>query len=191
MLFLITWASRGLWEELKHQLEEKWHEVIWTYKQTLVEWLYQLDLTSEQSVSDFVQKIQEGYGQIDYLVNNGAVMMRGKKPEEYSWSEIEEQVQTNIVWTLFLTSQLLPIIQKGVVNICSKVVKRPIKWSLPYIMTKHAMQWMHETLKFEYPEMDHHIFYPGRMMTDMGWGEGEDVSVVARGIVDWFLTWEQ
>lgn len=183
MLFLITWTSQWLWKELKKQLEEKWHTVIGTYRKRIVDWLHPLDLTSQQSVDIFVKYIRDTYGQIDYLINNAAVMMRGQKIPDQSRDDINNQVQTNITGTIYLTAQLLPIITTWVVNICSKVVQRIIAWSSTYIATKHGLDGFTESLKLEYPDLDIRAVYPGRIATEMGGGKGEDVSDVAKGIV--------
>lgn len=84
-----------------------------------------LDLMDTQSINSFVQQIKSSLGQVDTLLNNAGVSLRG---DQYSETEVAiTNVTTNYINTRYITDQFLALdlIKKSgkIVVICSSTCK--------------------------------------------------------------------
>ncbi|KAI1506341.1 hypothetical protein F5X99DRAFT_363893 [Biscogniauxia marginata] len=75
----------------------------------------QLDLTSDESISAAVERIDEEYGRLDVLVNNAAVNLEFKRDNTgLSTRELFTQtLQANLVGPAILTDLCLPLLERA------------------------------------------------------------------------------
>lgn len=191
---LITWASWWIWSELAKLAKENGYEVIGSYfendaiakvmEENYKIPMYQLDLSDESSIDIFVAKLNADKRNIDFLINNAATMIRDQNIESQSFDEIQYQIDTNLVWPLYLTSSLVYKITSWIINISTKLIKQPKIGSTPYIVSKAGMELFTKTLALEYPELDSFTVCPRKTNTQMGDYEGDDPKLVAKIILD-------
>lgn len=83
--------------------------------------LIRLDLTQESSLSECIQHIRQTYGTIDFLVNCAGIKRDGAL-DTLSREDIKEVIQVNLLNTILLTRECLPMIKESkgrIVNIAS------------------------------------------------------------------------
>lgn len=112
-----------------------------------------LDVTDEQSVTDFVDEIKKRFGRIDVLVNNagGAV---GLNPVEHARDdEWVTMWKTNVLGLMWMTRACLPLLRKSkhghIVNIGSVAGFETYKGGAGYTAVKHAVRAISRTLRLE------------------------------------------
>lgn len=121
-------------------------------KQNLDLKVEQLDITDPDSVKDALDRIVESAGRIDVLVNNAGYASVGSL-EDLSMKEIEDQIDTNLLGTIRVTQQVLPVMraQKSgvIVNVSSVVGRVTFPFFSAYIATKFAVEGLSESLAHE------------------------------------------
>lgn len=194
---LITGASRGIGEATATLFLEKGATVILTYavskehgekvhaaclqKGTCS--LHQLDLRNDHSITSFVDVVKKKYEHIDILVNNaGAIVWKMLKDQ--SFEEIEKQLVTNLVGTIKLTKELLPLLHKEgmIINIASGAGKSAHKTLAPYCASKFGLRGFTQTLALEIPQKVFSV-NPGMTKTRMTDFKGVPVETVAQVII--------
>jgi NAD(P)-dependent dehydrogenase (short-subunit alcohol dehydrogenase family) len=70
----------------------------------------QLDITDIDSIKDFMGRIGESVGRINVLVNNAGCALIGSL-EDLSIKEIQDQLNTNLLGTIHVTQQVLPVMR--------------------------------------------------------------------------------
>lgn len=191
---LITWASWGIWSELTLLAKQKGYTVIWTYYKDITSAdnlaqhkdiiLLPLDLQKKESIDIFVHNVRKQYGTIDFLVNNSAVMVRLQNIEQQSYEDIYNQIHTNLIWPMYLTGKLIPIISEWIINIASKLIKHPIMWSSPYISSKSWLDVFTKTLLLEHPHLYTYTVCPRLTNTKMWFSHGDNPRDVAKIIMN-------
>lgn len=108
----------------------------------------QLDVTDLDSIKDFMARV----GRIDILVNNAGYFLMGAL-EDLSIKEIQDQLDTNLLGTIRVTQQVLPLMRAQgsgtIVNISSGVGRFGMPSMSAYVATKFAMEGLSESLAYE------------------------------------------
>lgn len=123
-----------------------------------------LDVTSRDSVQDFVRLAAERFGKLDVIVNNAGIMplspLDALKVEEW-----ERMVDVNIKGVLYGIAAALPVFeQQGyghVINTSSIAAYRAIPTAAVYCATKAAVNFITEGLRQESPYLRSTIISPG------------------------------
>ena len=112
----------------------------------------QLDVTDLDSIRDFMTRLRRLAGRIDILVNNAGYVLMGSL-EELSIKEIQDQLDTNLLGTIRVTQQVLPIMRAQmsgiIVNISSGVGRFGLPGMSAYVSTKFALEGLSESLAYE------------------------------------------
>jgi NAD(P)-dependent dehydrogenase (short-subunit alcohol dehydrogenase family) len=112
----------------------------------------QLDVTEFNSIKDFMTRIGESAGRIDILVNNAGYFLIGSL-EDLSMKEIQDQLDINLLGTIQVTQQVLPVMRAQgngvIVNISSGVGRFGLPGMSAYVATKFALEGLSESLAYE------------------------------------------
>ncbi|HJT48263.1 MAG TPA: SDR family oxidoreductase [Nitrososphaeraceae archaeon] len=114
--------------------------------------LLQLDVDSDKSVLDAVNKIVTENGRIDVLVNNAGYALVGAL-EQTSMEEIKAQFETNFFGAVRVMQAAIPIMRKQrsgrIVNITSMGGRVAIPLDSIYHATKFALEGLSESIQYE------------------------------------------
>ncbi|REA64414.1 short-chain dehydrogenase/reductase [Dyadobacter luteus] len=155
---LITGASSGFGLLLAKDLHDKGHIVIGTsrtpekYEGKFPFKLFRLDISDDQSIQEFTEKVTKQVTKLDVLVNNAGYMVTGIA-EETPVEIGRQQFETNFWGTIKVTNALLPIFRKqksGQIITVSSIVGLIGPPNLSYYFaSKHAIEGYFKSLRFE------------------------------------------
>ena len=94
-IIVVSGASSGFGQLTARKLHESGHTVIGTSRNPKTEEafaLLPLDITSDESVSNFVSEVQEQHGRIDVLINNAGFGEQGRF-DRLDGKRLEDMVQ--------------------------------------------------------------------------------------------------
>jgi NAD(P)-dependent dehydrogenase (short-subunit alcohol dehydrogenase family) len=114
--------------------------------------LVELDVSSNKSVDDAIDRIYDESKKIDVLVNNAGYSLIGAL-EDLTMDEIKAQFETNLFGTIRVMKAVLPIMreQKGgiIVNVSSLAGKIAFPLFPAYSGTKFALEGISESVRYE------------------------------------------
>ena len=112
----------------------------------------ELDVNSDRSVEDAIDRINDESGRIDVLVNNAGYSLFGAL-EDLSMDEIKAQFETNLFGAIRVMKAVLPIMRKqrgGTILNVSSMAGRVAFPLLPvYNGTKFALEGISESMRYE------------------------------------------
>ncbi|EDV90796.1 GH14332 [Drosophila grimshawi] len=135
---------------------------------------WQLDLLHPASIEKVQLQLDELLNNTDYelmaLVNNAGVMCFG----EFEWqlpSQIEQQINCNLLGTMRLTRQLLPLIRQHcgrIINVTSHCGFQALPALAPYAASKAAIRTWNDALRIEMRQYGVEVvnFVPGSFVLD-------------------------
>jgi NADP-dependent 3-hydroxy acid dehydrogenase YdfG len=111
----------------------------------------ELDLTSPESIQNFVRENENFLGGLDVLVNNAGLAL-GREPfQNSSMSDVRQMIDTNVTGLLDLTHAVLPfMIKRGrgdIVNLGSVAGLTAYAGGTTYCATKAAVHMITEALR--------------------------------------------
>lgn len=135
---LVTGGNRGIGLEICRQLAHKGCTVLLGARepahgeaaalqlraQSLDVHFIQLDQTQAESIDRAVQHVTKTFGQLDVLVNNGAILIdQNDHPSDMNLTKLRQTLETNVIGVIALTRALLPMSRKSgagrIVNVSS------------------------------------------------------------------------
>lgn len=123
-----------------------------------------LDVTSRDSVEDFVRFARERFGKLDAIVNNAGVMPLSPL-EALKVDEWDRMIDVNVKGVLYGIAAVLPVFkQQGyghVINTSSIAAYRAMPTGAVYCATKAAVNFITEGLRQENPYVRTTIVAPG------------------------------
>ncbi|MEV6541521.1 SDR family oxidoreductase [Streptomyces sp. NPDC051665] len=136
----------------------------------------ELDVTSLESVRDFVRAAQESYGRVDVLVNNAGVMplamLDALKVDEWN-----RMIDVNIRGVLHGIAAVLPVMREQgaghIVNVASVAGHRVDPTAAVYCATKYAVRAISEGLRQESRDLRVTVISPGFTRTELTDGIGD------------------
>jgi NAD(P)-dependent dehydrogenase (short-subunit alcohol dehydrogenase family) len=158
---LVTGASSGIGKAATLALAEAGFQVIGTSRDTSrgapgngVTFL-DLDVTSDESVTDVVRQVIARFGRLDVLVNNAGVGANGAA-EEVSVAQAQRVFDVNVFGLMRMTRAVLPHMRAQgsgrIVNVSSLGGFVPSPFMTVYVSTKHAVEGYSESLDHEVRE---------------------------------------
>lgn len=181
---LLTSRKKSEGEKAANDLKAQGHDVSYKY----------LDINDTESLDTLVRDIDKEFGQLDVLINNGAILLDKEKRADKAM--LMDTFETNVVGAYLLTEKFFPLLKKSdaarVVNVSSGMGQLSVMSSdyPSYRISKTALNAV--TRIFAALGSKHHILVnsvcPGWVKTDMG-GDSAPRSLQegAQGIV-WAAT---
>ena len=112
----------------------------------------ELDVDSDKSVEDAIDRINDESKRIDLLVNNAGYSLFGAL-EDLSMDEIKAQFETNLFGAIRIMKAVLPIMRKQqggtIVNVSSTVGRIALPLISAYSGTKFALEGVSESMRYE------------------------------------------
>jgi NAD(P)-dependent dehydrogenase (short-subunit alcohol dehydrogenase family) len=112
----------------------------------------ELDVDSDKSVDDAINRINDESGRIDVLVNNAGYALVAAL-EDLSMDEIKAQFETNLFGAIRIMKAVLPIMRKQqggtIVNVSSMGGRIALPLCPAYHGTKFALEGISESMRFE------------------------------------------
>ncbi|MFW0789203.1 SDR family oxidoreductase [Gordonia sp. CPCC 205333] len=155
---VVTGASSGIGEATARLLAAQgYHVVVGARRLDRIQQLadeiggsgYRLDVTDQQSVTDFIARLDR----VDILVNNAGGAKGVRSVAEADLDEWRWMWETNVLGTLRLTKSLLPaLISSGdglIVTVTSVAALEAYDNGAGYTSAKHAQALLHRTLRLE------------------------------------------
>jgi NAD(P)-dependent dehydrogenase (short-subunit alcohol dehydrogenase family) len=181
--WFITGASKGVGQKLVKHLLEQGHRVAATsrtaasltnaFGQASDDFLpLEVDLTSDQSVRQAIEKAVQTFGTIDVVVNNAGYAQQGTV-EALSDDELRQNFEVNFFAPMVVLRHALPHLRSQrnghIINIASIVGYQGgyAGWG-SYVASKFALAGLTESLAAEVAELDIRatVVYPGPVRTD-------------------------
>ena len=168
-----------------NQLKERFPEIVW---------IYQVDVTNEDSIAEAAKTIAGELGSIDVIINNAGILLgRDNKIEEIDFKDIEDSFSVNLYGPMRVVKHFLPLLSKGVnpaiINVSSESgsIHNSYGGDYPYAISKTGLNMFSEQLSKLLREKNTLVYavHPGWIKTDMG-GEKAPGSPIetANGILD-------
>ncbi len=193
---VVTGGARGLGIEIGRQLaqtgeiepvlgardESKAREVAAQFAQEgLTAHAAQLDVTSDESVQAFTQRLRSDYGRVDILVNNAAILHEFEPGAlDVNIDQISTHIDTNAFGALRLAQALVPMMRENgygrIVNVTSEMgsLEKTLAHMAPpaaaYRISKVALHMISQLLARDVAEDNIlvNVYSPGLVQTDMG-----------------------
>ncbi len=180
---LITGGSSGIGAELARAINVKGGRIVLASRnqdklievqRSLSGWskVFELDLGSEKSISDFLKNLENQGIHIDVLINNGGISQRSLSLE--TQLEVDRKImEVNYFGSVALTKALVPkMLERGfgkIVSISSIAGCFGFPLRSAYSASKHAMVGFYESLSLELDQeaVDVHLVFPGRVQTSI------------------------
>ena len=112
----------------------------------------ELDVNSDKSVEDAINRINDESKRIDVLVNNAGYSLLGAL-EDLSMDEIKAQFETNLFGAIRVMKAVLPIMRKQqggtIVNVSSMAGRVAFPLLPAYNGTKFAFEGVSESMRYE------------------------------------------
>ncbi len=152
-MIIITGASRGLGKYIFNHFEEKGEEVVGLYNTTLPDVLnsnyYQLDITDESAVVQFVDKLSLA----NIVLINLAGISNSSIAHKQSIDDFKETFNVNTIAPFSLIRYLLPYMRKQgygrIINISSVVAQIGTPGNVAYAASKAALWGMSRVIAIE------------------------------------------
>lgn len=158
---LVTGATSGIGELAAEALVKQGYRVVGTGRRTSMAQArvgityLDLDVTSDESVSDVVGEVISRFGRIDVLINNAGMGSAGAT-EENSLEQDRWVFEVNVFGVLRMTKAVLPHMRaRGsgrIVNISSIFGLIPAPFMASYGAAKHAIEGYSESVDHEVRE---------------------------------------
>lgn len=130
--------ANAFWDSLSEQDKEK---VI----------ILKADMSSYDEMMDFVGKIKEQAGHVDWLISNAGISTYHKF-EDYTFEEWSEIINTNLSVPVFMVKELMPVMSEGgsVLFMGSYAGCQAYSSSVVYGVTKAAVHFLTKSLVKEF-----------------------------------------
>ena len=116
---------------------------------------YKCDISNEKKVIETFEKIKKETDHIDYLINAAGIFCYQKRDyiknlEKEEWDRV---INTNLTGTFLITRAAIPLLEKSnngnIINLSSEQVEYPQVRSVPYVITKAAVEMFSKVLSLE------------------------------------------
>lgn len=148
-----------------------------------------IDITSDESVSNAFKNVLAKYGKIDVLVNNAAVSGFGLL-EGYSIDQFRNMFEVNTYSVLRTYQAVLPSMRKErnglIINITTGASGHTLPFMIPYMASKFVVESITEGLQDELADygIENVSIQPGVYPTEMNNGSKAGINADKQEIID-------
>ncbi len=184
-IVFITGVSRGIGKAVAQRFLNAGDYVIGTSTSGTADWshenltLIQLDLSKPESISTCVEATKALGKKIDVLVNNAGIWS-GKEGDPIIYIDLlRKTLEVNLIGTLDLTEQLIPLINAGghIINVSSSAGSLTSVYDAEYPdykIAKAALNMATRTLAIRFKDtITVSSIHPGWVKTDMGGSDAD------------------
>lgn len=111
------------------------------------------DVSSEESVGGFLDKVAKDFGRVDVLVNNAGVMTRPTPAAEFEIKKWDYTVAVNLRGTFLMTRATLPLMMRqksgSIINVSSSIGRGAYSNFSAYAASKWGVEGFTQTLAAE------------------------------------------
>lgn len=134
-----------------------------------------LDVTSRESFSGFLDRVERELGPLDVLVNNAGIAPLGefaREPDAIAERVLEVNVAGTMRGCKLALERMLPRGTGRIVNVASGLGRTPSPGIVTYAASKHAIVGLTESLRIELEGsgVELHLILPNLTATDMSDG---------------------
>ena len=153
--------------------EEKLNNAKNSLKEKSKNYIYKtFDVSKRENWQNLANEYAEKNIKIDILINNAGFMLPFSKFENYSESEIEEIIDTNLMSVIYSVKYLLPILKTSttpaIINISSSAGNCAVVGESMYCATKFAVKGFTDTIRQDYKKKIYVCgVYPGFIRTNI------------------------
>lgn len=144
--------------------------------------VFAIDLTNEQQVDEFTNKLKEQETLVDGLINNAGIWQKKAPLDEIPDDEIKNVLTTNLTGMILLTKKVLPLIRRSssgfIINISSRSGYSAQQGQSVYSASKYGVRGFTEVLREDLIESGIRVagIYQGGTNTQMFNKAGESFS---------------
>jgi len=146
--------------------------------------IFSTDLSTEAGLEALLSFVKQEYPQLNILVNNAGVQYNYLFMEEPdALSRIDQEISTNLVAPVKLTSLLLPLLtgnpNGAIVNVSSGLFLAPKKTASVYCATKAALHSFSKSLRYQLEGSGTKVFELVPALVDTPMTEGRSGSMIS------------
>jgi 3-oxoacyl-[acyl-carrier protein] reductase len=145
--------------------------------------LVKLDLRNNKSILNAVDKVVKTFGNIDILINNAGVAV-WKPLREQNFTDIENQIRTNLEGLIKMTLICLPHVEDMIINIASGAGQTGFAELAPYCSTKFGVRGFTQALAEEIPITKIYAVNPDMTKTRLSGFQGRPPEQVAQIVLN-------
>lgn len=155
---IVTGVSSGIGKYIAEEFIKKGIEVfgidIKKTSNSKVHFL-KCDISNEKNVIEAFNKIKQETNYIDYLINVAGIFCYKKRDyiKNIDKKEWDKVINTNLTGTFLITKESIPFLENStngnIINLSSEQVVFPQVRSVPYVITKAAIEMFSKVLSLE------------------------------------------
>lgn len=169
---VVTGGTSGIGREAVKMFTEQGDKVIVISRNVTEsdgEWVFNADVSDEETVKGIIEKIAKNFGKIDILVNCAGFGISGAS-ELIPSGSIQNLFDVNVIGTIHCSKHVLPYMGKGgkIINLASAMAFFPLPFRTMYAATKSAVVTMSYGMRMELNDygIDVTVIAPGDVKTN-------------------------
>jgi NAD(P)-dependent dehydrogenase (short-subunit alcohol dehydrogenase family) len=198
-VILITGSSNGIGRETAFKFASEKAKVIVTYFTdrsggqntekrcrelgAAETFLIKLDLRDSKSIASVVDIVVRKFGKIDILINNAGVAV-WKPLRKQHFTDIENQIRTNLEGLIKMTLECLPHVEEMIINIASGAGQTGFAELAPYCSTKFGVRGFTQALAQEISKPKIYAVNPDMTKTKLSGFQGRPPEQVAQIVLN-------
>lgn len=144
--------------------------------------LLKLNVKSTASIKESVERTVKKFKKIDVLINNAGITT-WEPLKQLKYSQIEDQIRTNLEGLIKMTKKALPHVKETIINISSGAGQTGYADLTVYSATKFGIRGFTQALAQEAEHLNVYVVNPGKTATRMTGFRGDPAPRVAAPII--------
>jgi uncharacterized oxidoreductase len=176
---LITGGTSGIGYELARQLCEENTVIITGRDQEKLDiakkelknvHTFRCDIANPQEITALYAEVSRMFPELNMLINNAGVMKKIDLQEESDLTNLTQEIDTNLIGTIRMSTQFLPLLKKqkraAIVNVTSALAFVPVAALPVYCATKAALHSFTDSLRLQLKNTNVKVFEVAPQLTE-------------------------